>query len=201
MSRITPYFLPFSCVFFILTGCGDDSSDDQNSGGEGPPVPTEIRDRTPTVPGSPNTPPIEPMMPMGGAGPTPAPEQPPMNGMTPEPEPEPEPEQPPSEPEPAPQAPPAEPPARAGECADVDGNDGCAVCACDQCENAVEMCYSDELCVAVVECARRTGCADLECVIASGTEINEAGGLFGGPVLAAKALGDCRDAQCANVCQ
>jgi hypothetical protein len=124
--------------------------------------------------------------------------------MAPDPDPEPEPEMEPA-PEPEPEMEPEPDPEPEmeggdGECVDVDVDDLCAVCACDSCLDAVEGCYANEHCVAVVECARQTGCDGLECIVACGTEIDAAGGLFSEPVMAAKTLGDCRDIQCADAC-
>ncbi len=85
-------------------------------------------------------------------------------------------------------------------CGDVDENDGCEVCACDNCFQEIDACFNDPSCKAVVDCARRTGCGGIGCFLVCGDEINTAGGLGSPQVTNAIQLGDCRDAQCTQEC-
>ena len=102
--------------------------------------------------------------------------------------------------------PPGMPPPGSGgmmeACVDVDPADACTVCACSACREAIDLCYQDSLCVDVLTCAQRTGCASVDCLAPEtcGPVIDAAGGVFAVPVQNANAVGDCRSQSCAAEC-
>ena len=82
------------------------------------------------------------------------------------------------------------------ECADA--GDPCDVCTCRLCAQELEECLADPRCEAVLLCAQRTGCSGIDCLDVCSDEIDNAGGVFGGAVQNAQAVGDCRDDECGN---
>lgn len=77
----------------------------------------------------------------------------------------------------------------------------CEVCSCTNCFTELVACEADPGCVAILTCARETGCVGIGCFDVCSEEIDEAGGELGDSVLLLLEVGDCyQAASCDSMC-
>lgn len=83
---------------------------------------------------------------------------------------------------------------------DVDPNDQCGQCTCENCSEEIQACEEDPGCAAIVQCVQDSGCQGQECGLACGETIQMNGGFMGEPVMKAMAIGACVEQNCGQRC-
>ncbi len=83
---------------------------------------------------------------------------------------------------------------------EVDEDDACGECGCNNCLPELQACEDDEGCVAIRECARENMCTGLDCLEFCQEIIDMYGGLVGPSAMQALVVSGCIDAECPGLC-